>query len=182
MESASEIQEPDAPRRGKRKKGLSRAKRLSPPRLDSGTRNALRWLTRQLATATPERRRELVAGVRARSAPLALSAIIDAVLGALLRSQNSAARTGLADALVMLDPGVVSTLILALSKAKKDRQRESLVEILARVGPTLPRGERVALLFHLCSLTGPVGGPEPVAGVNRAVAALRLSLDQDPNP
>ncbi len=182
MERPFEIQEPDVPRRGRRKKGLSRAKRRPAPRLDPDTRNALQWLTRQLAAADPERRRELVAGVRARSAPPALVAIIDAVLGAFLRSQNSVARTGLADALVMLGPGAVNSLVLALLKAKKDWQRESLVGILARVGPTLPRGERVALLFHLCSLTGPVGGPEPVAGINRAVAAIRLSLDQDPNP
>ena len=169
-------------RRGGRRAGNPyRVQPLRPPRLAPDIAALLAGLARRLAAATPDDRRQAVAGILACPHPGAVGAAADAVVDALRRSRSDAARAGLASALAMLGPAAMPAVRLALLKAKAGWQQAALAGVMERTGPDLPPRDRADLTYDLMRVM--LGAPDEAAAAaaDRALASIRAPPARAPD-
>ncbi len=169
-------------RRGGRRAGNPyRVQLPQPPGLAPDIAALLAGLARRLATATPDDRRQAVAGILACPYPRAVGAAVDAVVGALRRSRSDAARAGLASALAMLGPAAMPAVRLALLKAKAGWQQAALAGVMERTGPAMPTGDRADLTYELIALMMRAADGAVVGAADRALAAIRAAPAHAPD-
>ena len=155
--------DPDAawlrPRRPSRLKRL----RAAAPAPDPATAATLSRMVGVVAAAAPGRRRELASRLLSCGDPAAV-------------------RAAYADALAALGAAAAAVVGPALAAARVGRRQAALAGVLGEVGPTLPPGERVGLLLGLDIALHRAADADAFKAVGQALAAVRASLDRDPDP
>jgi len=169
-------------RRGGRRAG--NPYRVQPPRphrLAPDVAALLAGLARRLATATPDDRRQAVAGILACPHPRAVGAAVDAVVDALRRSGPGTTCAGLAAALVGFGPAAVPSVRLALVKARVGWQQAALAGVLGQSGPDLPPRDRADLTYDLMRVMLSTTDEAAAAAAGRALAAIRAAPARAPD-
>jgi hypothetical protein len=142
---------PDLPRRGPDSRRRPRARRPKPavtvppllPELEATIEAVAR-----IAAADPARRAALAKAVPA-TPPEAVAALARVTARLLAAATTAATRAGFAETLVALGPAAAPAARDAVWATRSAKATAVLAGVLGRVGPTLPRHDRVLLAMDL---------------------------------
>lgn len=138
---------------------------------DAKYRKLLEPMAEQFVRATPERRRQAVAGMLPRSEPKPLRLLAELLI-ARLDDEDDEVREASADTLTLLGPHILPTINCALVVRPTERRLLHLARVVAAIGPKLPEMARTELLKMLVIAEGLAPTFECRAAVWAAIGSL----------